>query len=269
MKLDAFGRSEVGLVRERNEDSFALRASLGDVALFAVADGMGGHPGGDIASALATSAIHSYQGPVKGEHPREALNRLHHEAARRLQERSREDSRLNEMGTTLTIAFLSDGLCFVSHIGDSRLYWMRGDRCLRVTRDHTLAEEMVENGRLRREEAESHPMSNVLTRCLGVCPDQRPDLPDRGLRLAPEDRLILASDGLMKSVPTAKLASYLAAVEARNAVDSLIEASLTGGAPDNVTVVVVRMIECERRGSESNEDALTFDEASTQPWALG
>jgi len=223
---------------------------------------MGGHPGGDVASALATSVIHAWNGPERGESALESLTRLHGAAKQRVDERSHEESRLKEMGTTLTIAMVLRGLCYVSHIGDSRLYWLRGNRIARVTRDHTLAEEMVENGRLRREDADSHPMANVLTRCLGVCPDQHPDLLERGLRLAADDRLLLASDGLMKTVPTGELPGYVSGVDPRAAVDALMEAALAAGAPDNVTVIVVRVIECET--PKPGADSLGWEDLDPQ-----
>lgn len=264
MKLDVDGRSNTGLVRSRNEDAYAIwppgvgsDQSLSQVIL-AIADGMGGHPGGDVASALAVGTIREAEAPPEDiDSARDWLRNVHDAAANRLHERAKISPELREMGTTLTLALLTSGLCLVSHVGDTRLYWMRGSRCLCVTRDHTVAQEMVEAGRLAAAESEGHPMGNVLTRCLGVCADDRPDLLEKGLVLEAGDTLLLATDGLVKTVATRDLSSLIEGRSASEATENLVQAALAGGAPDNVTVIVARVLEVERDPTPG----WTFDEA--------
>ncbi|MBK8230116.1 MAG: serine/threonine-protein phosphatase [Candidatus Eisenbacteria bacterium] len=265
MKLDWHGRSEVGHVRERNEDAYAAGQPDADPRVFAVADGMGGHPGGDQASRLAVDVVLQAPPIQRRESIREYLARLHHDAAISLQEFSRAHVEFKDMGTTFTLAAFSRGLCYLCHVGDTRLYWIRSGERLRVTRDHTLAQEMVESGRLLPEEAEDHPMSNVLTRCLGVCPDQRADLPERGLVVEAGDRFILASDGLVKAVATADLAALIADRSAQQAADALVQAALAGGAPDNVTVIVVEIVDPDA-GTRASE-GISFADVREYPWA--
>lgn len=263
MKLEVHGRSDPGLVRSRNEDAFAIWPtavpSRPSFVFCAIADGMGGHPGGDVASRTAVDTVTESPDRQSDESPNAWLLRLHRSAAERVRSEAQDSHDLKEMGTTLTVALFLNGACHVSHIGDTRLYWIRGDRCLLVTRDHTVAQEMVEAGRLPAEESEGHPMGNVLTRCLGICPEQEPDLLDRGLQLETGDTLLLASDGLVKTIPTRELAARVAKGSIREAVDGLIEASREAGAPDNTTVILVRVLDPER-GAEDGA-GWTFAEA--------
>lgn len=266
MRLEAWGGSEIGHVRTRNEDSFALRPTSVDSvremaqALFAVADGMGGHPGGDVASSLAVAAVLETERNA-AEPEREWLARMHDAAQASIELRARQDPRLGQMGTTLTVALVSEGLCWINHVGDTRLYWVRGSRIAGVTRDHTVAQEMVDAGRLAASASDGHPMGNVLTRCLGVCPDQRADRPERPLALHPGDCLILATDGLIKTMAPDALPAMLASRSVEDAGRAMLASALSNGAPDNVTVVLVRVLESPP-ASASATGAETFDEVA-------
>lgn len=204
---------------------------------------MGGHPGGEIASSIAVEVASEIAASHQNELPTRLLQELFRRAADAIERRGQTEPEYREMGTTLTTAFLSAGRAHVAHIGDSRMYWIRGSVCTQVTRDHNVAQELVLSGRLDAEVAEDHPMANVLTRCLGVCPDNAPDFLDGALLLEPEDVLLFASDGLAKAVHPQTLVELIRGVSAERATQQLVEAALSGGAPDNVTVVIVRVLE--------------------------
>lgn len=266
MELDAAARTHRGLVRSRNEDAVCLWPSaegtgVRDALLAAVADGMGGHPGGDRASALAVGSLAGESWPPPPD-PRSWLETAFHGAGARIAEKARSEPTLTGMGTTLVAALFLPGGVWVSSVGDSRLYWIRGDRTTLVTRDHTMASDLVRRGLLDAAEADRHPASHLLTRCLGTCPDATPDLPSRPLRPLPGDRFLLTSDGLGRVVGSDRLPSLMAGGSAA-AADALVEAALAGGAPDNVTVIVVHWLgaaPAEEAGGLDFEGAAAWDQ---------
>lgn len=225
---------------------------------------MGGHPGGEIASAIAVEVASEVASQHDGL-PLALLHTVFSRAAHAIERRGSDDPQYREMGTTLTTAFLVDGRAYVGHIGDSRMYWIRGAACTLVTRDHNVAQELVLSGRLDAEVAEDHPMANVLTRCLGVCPDNLPDFLDRALLLEPEDVLLFASDGLAKAVHPQTLVELIRGVNAERATQHLVDAALSGGAPDNVTVLIVRVLE----SSSTSPDGYRFGPSDSFSWNRG
>ncbi|MCA9754202.1 MAG: serine/threonine-protein phosphatase [Candidatus Eisenbacteria bacterium] len=244
MKLNILHRSHVGRVRELNEDAYAIwrppASSDADCALLAIADGMGGHPGGEIASRLAVEAVEKMVPTLVGKFPSELLTSSFQFASHQIKERATAEPEYGEMGTTLTCVWYQDGHAYVGHVGDTRLYWFREDRWVQVTVDHTMAQDLVDAGRLEPEEADEHPTSHVLTRCLGVCPRQSPDILHGSLALQDGDTLLLATDGLGKTVHDETLAEMIGKVGPEQACDWMIEAALAAGAPDNVTVILAR-----------------------------
>jgi serine/threonine protein phosphatase PrpC len=245
VQIDYASRTHVGHIRERNEDAWGAwgpcgRASRAPV-LLAVADGMGGHPGGDVAGSLAVRTAGRFARYSWAE-PAVEMARLFQAASLRLRTWGRRDPSRREMGTTLTVAFLREGLAWVGHVGDTRLHWIRDGQEMQVTTDHTVAQEMIEAGLLDRRVAEEHPSSHVLTRCLGVCTEQAPDVLLTPLRLEAGDRLLLCSDGLVRTIPNPDLARLVAgAVEVAAGV--LLETALAAGAPDNVTFLLASVVD--------------------------
>ena len=262
MELDAAARTHRGLVRPRNEDAACLwpeaeGREAGGALLAAVADGMGGHPGGDRASAIAVGSLPGGTWPPSID-PRSWLEAAFRNAGERIALEAHRDPSLAGMGTTLVATlFLPDG-AWVSSVGDSRLYWIRGERLTLVTRDHTMADDLVRRGLLDAADADRHPSSHLLTRCLGTCPDAKPDLPTRPLRPTLGDLFLLTSDGLGRAVEASRIPSLVAGKTSAAAADALVKAALDGGAPDNVTVVAVRWL-----GESPAREAggLDFDEA--------
>jgi serine/threonine protein phosphatase PrpC len=239
LDVRAFGATHTGRVRAGNEDSF-LVADL----VFAVADGMGGHQAGEIASDAALEPLRALDlsdiddPAALGEQLADAVR-----AANTLVvERAAADPELEGMGTTLTAVAVRDGQLHVAHVGDSRAYLLRDDEPMsQLTTDHTLVERLVREGRLSRDEAATHPQRNVITRAIGH--ESTVDvevLPPITLRDG--DQILLCSDGLSGPVPDARISETLAeTVDGDDAVRALLALANAAGGPDNITAVLVRV----------------------------
>lgn len=265
MELDAATRTHRGLIRARNEDAACLcprteGAGSRGMLLAAVADGMGGHPGGDRASSLVVDSL-AGENWIPGTDPRAWLRAAFARAGERIAQEARGEPSLTGMGTTLVAAFFLPGGAWVASVGDSRLYWIRGGRPVLVTRDHTMASDLVRRGLLDEADADRHPSSHLLTRCLGTCPDATPDLLPGPLRPDPGDLFLLTSDGLGRGVEGRRLPILVAGKSSAEAADTLVEAALEGGAPDNVTVIVVRWL-----GEAPAEGAGVVEFEAAQGW---
>jgi len=236
MKYTIATASHVGRVRDGNEDAVYPRedeATVGPIVV-AVADGMGGHAAGEIASATAINA--AVAGGDTGAVTRvKAANAAVIAAAA-------EDLRRAGMGTTLTLGiFWPDGRLEMGHVGDSRAYLLRNERLTQLTIDHTFVSELIAQGRLAPEEAATHPQRHMLTRTIGMR-DVRVDSLE--IHLLPGDRVMLCSDGLTGMVSDTRVARILSNTPApAGAVWSLIEAANAAGGLDNTTVAVVDVAE--------------------------
>jgi protein phosphatase len=233
--IRAAAASHVGKVRSNNQDSGYAGASL-----FLVADGMGGHAGGDVASAIATNRIkeidHDYP---TAEDAQVALQSALLAANGLLAETVFEHPELTGMGTTVSALLRVDGKVALAHIGDSRIYLLRDGRLKQITIDHTFVQRLVDTGRITEEEALTHPRRSVLMRVLGDV-DSSPEIDTWTLDTLPGDRWLICSDGLSGVVKPELIEGILANVDSpKAAADRLVRASLDAGAPDNVTVVVV------------------------------
>ena len=227
--------SHVGRIRSNNQDSgYAGRR------LFVVADGMGGHAGGDVASAIATRRIAEADTDYdSAPDAAAALERALIAANRQLAETVAEHSELTGMGTTVSAIVLHDDRVVISHIGDSRIYLLRSGELSQISTDHTFVQRLVDAGRITAEEAMVHPRRSVLMRVLGDV-EASPEIDSMVLDTRPGDRWMLCSDGLSGVVSFEKLHELLSAdAGAKQVADRLVKASLDGGAPDNVTVVVL------------------------------
>jgi len=221
-------RTDTGLQRHANEDSYLARAPV-----FVVADGMGGAQAGEVASKIAADA---FDASLEGEAPEQELAERAREANRRIFQRSREDASRAGMGTTLTAAVLAGEEVSIAHVGDSRAYLFRDGELRQLTRDHSLVEELRRQGRLTSEEAEEHPQRSIITRALGPEPDVDPDVHSHQAR--PGDVFLLCSDGLTSMVRDGELREILASSNTlREAVDGLVAEANRAGGRDNITVV--------------------------------
>lgn len=227
--------SHVGKVRSNNQDS-----GYAGHTLFAVADGMGGHAGGDVASALALQRLRDidedYSSAVDAEF---ALQEAIVSVNRVLSDAVVDHPELTGMGTTLSALVRVGHSVALAHIGDSRIYRYRDGKLTQITTDHTFVQRLVDNGRITPEEAKTHPRRSVLMRVLGDV-DSVPDVDLQVMDTRPGDRWLLCSDGLTGPVDDATIAGTLSAnSEPDRAANALLKASLDGGAPDNVTIVIV------------------------------
>ncbi|HEY6678083.1 MAG TPA: Stp1/IreP family PP2C-type Ser/Thr phosphatase [Actinomycetota bacterium] len=228
MKVTAAVATDVGLVRDGNEDSY-----LTDEPLFAVADGMGGHRGGEVASQLAVQTLEKLFKKGIGELPDQVQ-----EANRVVFERSVVDEKVAGMGTTLTAALVEGDRIRLAHVGDSRAYLLREGDLRLLTEDHTLVHRMVTEGEISKEEAETHPQRSVLTRALGV--ETVVDVDDDTVQVRPGDRLLLCTDGLTSMVSEQAVEEVLRAVpDPQEAAQRLVQLANEGGGTDNTTVVVL------------------------------
>lgn len=243
MDWTAAARSDRGRRRPKNEDAYLARPDRG---VFAVADGMGGHPAGDVASRIAIETVRSHlEGHRPDAEPDDAADRVRAaiEAANRaICERGRQDRDKAGMGTTLTVlAVARSGECLaIGHIGDSRAYRLRGGRIEQLTVDHTWVQQQVELGLLPPDQAADHPFGSVLTRALGTLDEVEVDVVVHSVES--DDLLLLCSDGLTTHLDDADLAALLTEPDA--SLDDLAdravaEANLRGGT-DNITLILVR-----------------------------
>ena len=227
----SFGsRTDVGLVREQNEDSLIVRPPL-----YVVCDGMGGHEAGEIASEIAVNVISS----AAPEYPdASALGQAVEEANLAIMRAASEGVGRVGMGTTCTAAMLQGERLVVAQVGDSRAYLLHDEKIQQLTRDHSLVADLVEAGHITPEEARFHPQRSVITRALGSDPHMRPDLYEINVQTG--DRLLLCSDGLYSMVDDYTIEGILEAQEdPQQAAEELVAAALKAGGHDNITVIVV------------------------------
>ncbi len=230
-------RSDVGLLREGNEDS-----AYAGPRLLAVADGMGGHAAGEVASSLTIASMAKLDSEPPGGDMLAELSSAVAAANTRLQEMIIANPAVEGMGTTLTALFWSDGHAAVCHIGDSRGYLLRGGELYQITHDHTLVQSLVDEGRISADDVSTHPQRSLLLRALDGRSVAEPDLSVHDAQVG--DRYLLCSDGLSGVVSDETLRETLATIDDPEAVTrQLIELALHGGGPDNITCIVADVVD--------------------------
>jgi PPM family protein phosphatase len=238
MRLSSFAGTDVGRARSGNEDSYFCGRTV-----FAVADGLGGHQGGEVASAAAVEPLAALDGREFAEpgEAAEALAAAIREGNAAILERAAGDPGLWGMGTTVTAAALAgERHLQLAHVGDSRAYLLRDGSLEQLTTDHTVVGELVRRGRLTPEQAAIHPERSILTRAVGLDPRIPVDTPDP-VELRDGDQVLLCSDGLTEAVDDDRIAELLSAgADGEAACRSLIDAANAAGGPDNITVVLLR-----------------------------
>jgi PPM family protein phosphatase len=242
-RLAIGARTDMGRVRENNEDKFdflepdepAVLATKG--RFYAVADGMGGHQAGQIASELALKTVFRAYYADRTPDVGESLQRAVEEANRYLTDVARMIPERSGMGTTLTGAVVREDELFVVQVGDSRCYLLRDGRMEQVTEDHSWVQEQVRRGTMTLEEAETSPFRNVITRSLGAAPEVEPEL--FIIKLEAGDRILLCSDGLTGMVDDGELFELARAGSASVATWNLVDRAVENGGKDNVTVLVL------------------------------
>src|SRR5437016_11445853 len=252
MDVKAYGLTDVGRQRQHNEDTFLV---ADEAKLFLVADGMGGHAAGEIASKIAVDSISEFIVHTKeddgtwphayDEHYTRTTNRLMaalRMANTRVLEAMRKDAKLRGMGTTVVAAMADDGKFSVAHVGDSRAYMIRNGKISRITNDHSWAYEQVQAGMLTEAEAEKHPLRNVITRALGGALSVNPDASEVEVRSG--DVYLLCSDGLTGMVPEDEILRVVTESEddLQKACQTLIDKANERGGLDNVTAILVKVV---------------------------
>ena len=242
------GQTHIGLVRANNQDALDYGGLGQDAAYAVVCDGMGGANGGNIASEIAVGVIgarirdafsaeesSAMRGGSWAEHMLESAMAA---ANIGVFDRAMQQPELSGMGTTVVAALVCGRTAYISHVGDSRLYLLRGETLQPVTRDHSVVQEMIESGQITEEQAKSHPRRHFITRALGVTDIESGEYDE--LELQPGDRLLLCTDGLINTVEPDGIRQRMR-LPVEQAVAELIQAALDGGGTDNVTVVLMDM----------------------------
>ena len=239
--------TDVGCVREHNEDSFACLEPVGKRQaaergyLLLVCDGMGGAVGGKTASGIAAETIPDVYYSSNHKHPAAALEEALGEANRRIFRRAEEKPELTGMGTTAVAAAVAGGKAFVAHIGDSRCYLIRDGEISQVTEDHSVVQKMVSEGLLTPEQARNHPEGHILSRSVGVAVKVEVEVQEP-IELCEGDALILCSDGLSGQVEDPEILEAVNSLPPQEATHSLIALAKERGGPDNVTVQIIRAV---------------------------
>ena len=236
-------RTDVGMIRSGNEDNWSV-ISNGEHGLFIVADGMGGHAAGEVASEMAVQTLERELANVRdldnratGDRVKEALKK----ANRTIHDRTIKEVDKQGMGTTASVLLMSGQRYLIGQVGDSRVYMLRDGALQQLTKDHSYVQEQVDAGFLTPEQARYHPYSNVITRCVGASPDVEPDLYQGEVRVG--DLFLVASDGLTGMVDDRRLQMLLMSrAEPERKVHSLISEANGRGGLDNITAIIVQVV---------------------------
>jgi serine/threonine protein phosphatase PrpC len=259
--LATAGLTHPGQVRPLNEDSWQIagESETGHLweprgRLMSVADGMGGHAAGEVASHLAVEKLHQqyYDEDHVPLPPAIRLERAVTEANLSVYEQAVAVDAQSGMGTTLVAAVIHDGRVLIANVGDSRAYLIRDGQAIQITHDHSWVAEQVKLGTITVEQAQNHAYRNLVTRCLGHRPGMQVDIFEHRLRA--KDTLLLCSDGLSNQVSDSELAAVLTEQEPEQAVQTLVDMANEKGGPDNITAVVARVLQLPVRPAEAESD---------------
>ena len=253
MKLLHAARTDVGMIRSGNEDNFTVDAS-DTRGIFIVADGMGGHAAGEVASEMAVQIIQRELGGVRDLDDEDVVQLVAStlkKANRAIHDRTLTEVDKQGMGTTASVLLISGSRYLIGQVGDSRIYLLRDGKFSQLTKDHSYVQEQVDAGFLTPEQARYHPYSNVITRCVGASSDVEPDI-YRG-EVQPGDLYLVASDGLTGMVDDRRLAQLLnSRAEPDRKVQALISEANGRGGLDNITAIIVQVLETSAGADDPN-----------------
>ena len=241
MKFNSWYLTDKGLRRESNQDSCLINKDLG---LFIVADGMGGHSGGEVASSMAVETVEeiALQPEAQKKSPRELILQFYEEASRRIFDKAAtERPELAGMGTTMVMSYLRGKHMYVGNVGDSRCYLFKKPHLWQITEDHSLINEQLRAGVMSEEQVHQFVGRNVITRSVGYERDVYPDIIDR--EVAPGEIFLLCSDGLSGLVSDQRISEILNENTPDKVVKACVEQALANGGDDNVTVMVIQITE--------------------------
>ena len=240
--MKGYAKTDIGKAREKNQDYYYIPSSQDDLQLFILADGMGGYNGGEVASKLATESLKKYiQNNFESiekskEKILELIGNAMEYANMVVYEKSKEEKELEGMDTTLEVCLIYNNKVYLGHVGDSRIYRIRKEVIRKLTKDHSYVQQLVEDGKITREEATNHPKKNMLTKALGCTPYVEPDIRARNVEKG--DIIIMCSDGLTNMVTEQEI--FEAVKEnAEKAPEVLVQKANNAGGYDNITVVTI------------------------------
>ena len=241
--MRAFAKTDVGKLRDTNEDYYYISNPEDEIQVFILADGMGGYNGGEIASKLATTTALSYIKSNFGNIPKEKEDILNlvksamEYANMIVYERANEEKELEGMGTTLEVCLIYNNKIYIGHVGDSRVYRIRRDFIRRLTHDHSYVQKLVKDGTITEEEARNHPKKNMLMKALGCTAFLEPDVTVKGF--IKDDVVLMCSDGLSNMVKDEEIIEIIKS-EGTLSAEKLVEKANDNGGYDNITAVVIR-----------------------------
>jgi protein phosphatase len=237
MKLVSFGKTSVGMKRAHNEDAFYRNDSIG---LYIVADGMGGHRAGEIASNMAVDSIKNYMLNQEKMSENSLVDAIY-VANDLIFKSAAANPQYSGMGTTIVSIVLNGNGAMLCHVGDSRAYMLNSGKLVRLTEDHTYVNEQFKTGLITEKQMETHSMRNVLTRSLGF--SEQVKVESQKLNIHAGDRYLLCSDGLSHMVADDVIAEIGGTPDAVHSVSTLIDVANTNGGDDNITVIIIDVIE--------------------------
>lgn len=241
--MNIFGKSDIGLVRQTNQDSFSVGKIHENMVWAVVCDGMGGASGGNVASSESVKVIIEQikELGIPENISNEELSSFMVDAVKKANthvfEMAQNNYELSGMGTTCEFVFVINNRVHVAHVGDSRTYLIRNSRIIQITEDHSFVQEMVKQGQLTREEAENHPNKNIITRAVGVGFDVDVDYIETDFEQG--DKILTCTDGLSNMVPAAEMLSIVLENDGKTAVEKLVERAVSEGGYDNITVTAI------------------------------
>ena len=244
--IQAYAKSDVGKVREQNQDSYYISEPLDKVQLFIIADGMGGYNGGEIASSLAVQSAKNYieNNFESSDKDKESIIQLVASALEYanmvVYEKSKENEELSEMGTTMDICLIYNNKAYSGHVGDSRVYRIRKEFIRKLTQDHSYVQKLVKDGTITQEEAQHHPQKNMLMKALGCNAFVEPDVMIKGFQK--DDILLMTTDGLTNLVSKDHLFETVKAENLEQVPKKLVEEANNNGGYDNITVIIIKNI---------------------------
>ena len=238
-----FAKTDIGKAREKNQDYYYVSEENDEPKIYILADGMGGYKGGEVASKLATESVKKYiqsnfDSIIKDK---ESILKLIASAVEYanmvVYEKSKETQELEGMGTTLEVCLIYNNKAYIGHVGDSRVYRIRNEVIRKLTKDHSYVQQLIEDKKITREEAKTHPKKNMITRALGCTPYVEPDLRARNFEKG--DIFILCSDGLTNMVEEKQIYEIIKE-DIHNAAERLVDEANEAGGYDNITVIIIK-----------------------------
>ncbi len=240
--LKVYSKSDVGLVRQSNQDAYKTGVFPDQCAWVVVCDGMGGANGGNVASSIAVERISeqivtSYHEGISDNSIKNLITSAIFNANLAVHDKASENSELNGMGTTVVTAIVTQGIAHIAHAGDSRAYLITADGIRQLTTDHSMVQELVANGDITEQQAKKHPQKNIITRALGVESSIQIDYCENEMNSG--DFLLICTDGLTNYVDSEQIYQLSKEMDANALTDKLITLAKEGGGGDNITVAIV------------------------------